>query len=164
MQFNTQDMEKLLFKYIDEIKAVISNELWENILLNSTKNEMFILLLLYRSHQVNMTQISDYINVPLNTATGIVARMEKKRWIRRERSMEDKRVVTIVLDDQGKEQMQKILEELIYYGTKVMKDLTTAEMELLATMFDKVVHILNDAENHRQHSLQKSVIKKIEIQ
>ena len=164
MQFNTQEMEKLLYEYIDRIKAVVSNELWENILVNSTKNEIFILLLLYRSHQVNMTQIAEYINVPLNTATGIVTRMEKKGWVRRERSPEDKRIVTIALDTQGKEHMQKILGEFIYYGGKVMEELTQAEMELLGSMFDKVVKVLKDSENQRKQPVGKNRIRKIEIQ
>ena len=39
--------------------------------------------------QVNMTEIAEYIHVPLNTATGIINRMEKNGLIERTRSQED---------------------------------------------------------------------------
>lgn len=158
------DIESLLFDYVDKIKAVVSNELWENILLNSTKNEVFILILLYRNEQVNMTQIADYVNVPLNTATGIADRMEKRGWIRRDRSKEDKRVVTIALTEQGMEHMSKILNEFIRYGTRIVQELTDQEVQLLGSLFDKIIWILNDEQKKDRPSILKKPIKKITIE
>jgi len=163
-ELKNSDMESLLFEYVDKVKAVVSNELWENILINSTKNEVFILILLYRNQQVNMTQIADYVNVPLNTASGIAARMERREWIRRDRSPEDKRVVTIGLTQQGLEHMNKILNEFVRYGTRIIQDLTEQEVQLLGNLFDKIIGILND-EQKKDHPLgYKKAIKKITIE
>lgn len=158
------NMEDLLFEYVDKVKAVISNELWENILLNSTKNEVFILMLLYRNDYVNMTQIAEYVNVPLNTATGIVARMEKRGWICRNRDPEDKRVVTIVLTEQGLEQMHNILNEFIRYGTLIIQELNDKEIQLLGKTFDKIIGVLNNEQDKEQSASHKKMIKKIRIE
>ncbi len=157
-------MESLIFDYVDKVKAVISEELWEDILLNSTKNEVFILLLLYRAHQVNMTQIAEYIHVPLNTATGIAARMEKDGLIRRDRSSEDKRVVTIGLTEHGMEHMKKILNEFIRYGTRIIQELTDSEVQLLGDLFDKIIGILKDEHKQENASASKKIYKKITIE
>ena len=66
-----------IIDYIEEIKELLSSDIWENIFLNCSKNEVFIFWLLYRKNEVNMTEAAEYIHVPLNTATGIIGRMER---------------------------------------------------------------------------------------
>lgn len=61
------NFETMIFEYIDKIKYLLSPEIWGNGLFNCSKNEVFVLLL-YRRSDVNMTQIADYLRVPLNTA------------------------------------------------------------------------------------------------
>ena len=73
-----KELEQGIFEYIDKFKLLVSPQTWENVLMDCSKNEVFVMLLLYRRDEANMTQIAEYIQVPLNTATGIVARMEKK--------------------------------------------------------------------------------------
>lgn len=164
MNLKKVDMKTIIFEYIDRAKEVISNDVWGNILLNSSKNEVFILILLYRNQSVNMTQIAEYVSVPLNTATGIVARMEKRGWVYRNRSAEDKRVVTIELTAQGTAHMNQILTEFIRYGTRIMEELTDQEMLVLETLFDKIIRIMNDMRREEQPSEHKKVIKKITIE
>lgn len=88
-------MQEDFFAFIDEIRELLSSDIWNNILLNCSKNEVFVFWLLYRKENVNMTEIAEYIHVPLNTATGIIAKMEKKGYIIRDRLKEDKRVVVV---------------------------------------------------------------------
>ena len=73
--------EEGVYAYVEQIKELISSDLWGNLLLDCSKNEILVLWFLYRQQEVNMTQIAEYIHVPLNTATGIVARMEKKKLL-----------------------------------------------------------------------------------
>ena len=98
MEFDKKGIENItqfVLDYVEEIKELLSSDLWENIFLNCSKNEVFVFWLLYRKNEVNMTEIADYIHVPLNTATGIIGRMEKDGLVVRTRSKEDKRVVNI---------------------------------------------------------------------
>ncbi len=135
-------LEDTLFDYIDQVKVIISQDTWENILLNCTKNEIFVLMLLYRKSDVNMTQIAEYLNAPLNTTTGIVGRMEKKDMVRRVRSDLDKRVVTIVLTEFGQKQVGEIMAVFLDYGQKVIASLSADELAVMTTVIGKVVALL----------------------
>ena len=135
--------ESLLFQYLDRFKLLFFPEQWDNFILNCSKNEIFVLLLLYRKGEVNMSEIAEYINTPLNTATGIVTWMEKRNIILRTRSMTDKRVVTVTMTDDGAELMSHLLKEIIHYGESVMEELTASETKLLFEIIDKVIGVLN---------------------
>ena len=135
-------IEQDFYEYVDTIKELMSPELWENLLLECSKNEIFILWLLYRHEEVNMTQIAEYIHVPLNTATGIIARMQKRKLVIRTRSATDKRVVTIQLGELGKSQIQVIAEEIMYYAGELMGAFSPEEMMLLKNAFEKAISIL----------------------
>lgn len=144
MKFENSSLEETLFDLIDQVKIIISQDIWENILLNCTKNELFVLMHLYRKSDVNMTQIAEYLNAPLNTTTGIVGRMEKKDMVRRVRSDSDKRVVTIVLTEFGRNQIHDIISMFLEYGQKVMAHLKSEEIALLTSVVTKVVGLLQD--------------------
>lgn len=155
MNLDISNLENTLFNFVDQIKVLIAPETWSNILLNCTKNEMLVLMLLYRSADVNMTQIAEYLNVPLNTATGIVARMEKKEIVLRIRSLEDKRVVTIVLTDSGKQQLQNMLQAFISYGQKVIESLTAEEITLMGKVIEKVINLLQEVRMNEETPINK---------
>ena len=99
MKLNEQGISgetfQIIVDYIEEVKELLSSDLWDNIFLNCSKNEILIFWLLYQRSEVNMTEIAEYIHTPLNTATGIIDRMEKKELVVRTRSKEDKRVVLL---------------------------------------------------------------------
>lgn len=161
MGLKENNLEEILFEYVDKIKVLIAPETWENRLLDCSKNELLIMLLLYRSGEVNMTQIAEYINVPLNTATGIVARMEKKELILRTRSVEDKRVVTITFAKRGREQVQEIWKEFMFYGQRIMEELTGEEFQLLQKVLDKTVAVFRERrprEDETKHKRVKRVL------
>lgn len=162
MDFDLSKLESMMYEWMDQIKAILSEETWENILMNCSKNELFVLMLLYRGSDVNMTQISDYLSAPLNTTTGIVSRMEKKDMVRRVRSEADKRVVTIVLTERGKQQINDIIGVFLNYAQKVLATLKPEEMALLTEVIGKVVKVLKESPLTRQS--EKPKIRKIEIE
>ena len=151
----TEELSQMIVDYIEEVKELLSSDLWENIFLNCSKNEVFIFWLLYQKCEVNMTEIADYIHVPLNTATGIISRMEKNGFVVRTRSEEDKRVVNIGFSDKGMEQFEALIRELVSYGLKVMDSFTKDEMELFYKMTSKIMEIL------RQENRKEKVPKKV---
>lgn len=162
MKLDINNLENSLFDLIDQVKVIISEDFWENILMNCTKNELFVLLLLYRKSDVNMTQIAEYIGAPLNTTTGIVGRMEKRDMVRRVRSEGDKRVVTIVLTDFGKKQVGDILGTFLQYGQMVISTLNAEELTLMSSVIGKVVGILQN--NKLMSTTTEKKIRKIVIE
>lgn len=157
----SQETFQTITEYIEEIKELLSSDIWGNIFLDCSKNEVMIFWLLYQKGEVNMTEIAEYIHVPLNTATGIITRMEKNELIVRTRSKEDKRVVLIGFSEKGMTQFQKLVNELMYYGMKVMSSFTKEEMALFYKMTTKVKEILRE-EKRKEDSPKK--VRKIAIE
>lgn len=159
MNLSNQEISQETFRaiadYIEEVKELLSSDIWENIFLDCSKNEVLIFWLLYQRSEVNMTEIAEYIHVPLNTATGIINRMEKNELIVRTRSKEDKRVVLIGFSDKGMTQFQSLVNELMYYGMKVMSSFTKEERNLFYKMTTKVKEIL------RQEKRKEDTPKKV---
>ena len=151
----SQETFRAIADYIEEVKELLSSDIWENIFLDCSKNEVLIFWLLYQRREVNMTEIAEYIHVPLNTATGIINRMEKNELIVRTRSKEDKRVVLIGFSEKGMTQFQSLVNELMYYGMKVMSSFTKEEMNLFYKMTTKVKEIL------RQEKRKEDTPKKV---
>ena len=152
---------QIIADYIEEAKELLSSDLWENIFLNCTKNEVLIFWLLYQRNEVNMTEIAEYIHVPLNTATGIINRMEKSELIVRTRSKEDKRVVLVGFSEKGMAQFQNLVDEMLYYGMKVMSSFTKEEVDLFCKMTTKVLEVLRQ-EKKKEETPKK--IRKITIE
>lgn len=161
MQIEEKQLLKSIFEYGDKIKDVLAGETWQNILMDCTKNELLILWLLYRQNDATMTQTAEYIHVPLNTCTGIVSRMEKRDLVLRKRSEEDKRVVTLQLNSQGKVQIEKIMEKILFFSNRIMRDLSAEEATLIIKILDKVPVILKDSQ---ELSSQRNKIRKIVIE
>ena len=147
--------------YVEEVKEFLSGDVWGSIFLDCTKNEVLIFWLLYQKTEVNMTEIADYIHVPLNTATGIINRMEKNGMVVRTRSKEDKRVVLIQFSEKGMAQFQSLFHQITYYGMKVLGTLTSEELELFRKMTGKVLDVLKQ-EKKKEETTPK--IRKITIE
>lgn len=157
MEITQEGFEQEIYQFIDKIKDLLSPQIWDNILLDCSKNEILILWLLYRRGTVNMSQIAEYIHVPLNTATGIVARMEKRELVIRERSAEDKRIVFIRSGTKGTEQMQAMIREFMHYGTLLMANFSQEEIILLLKMIDKLMGIM---ETESQNKIEEAAAEK----
>lgn len=154
MNFEEFGIQKDVFQtitgYVDEVKELISSELWENVFLECSKNEILIFWLLYRKEEVNMSEIADYIHVPLNTATGLVGRLEKRELIERSRSEEDKRVVLISFSKKGLKQFKLLAAEMIRYGTRIFGELTDEEISLFFKMTEKVKRVLKEDKEKKE--------------
>lgn len=152
-----KDIFEMMIRYVDEIKELLSSEIWENIFLNCSKNEILIFWLLYLKKEVNMTEIADYIHVPLNTATGMIGRLEKNGLVERTRSAEDKRVVLIRFSEKGSRQFQKLMGELLRYGGMIFSEMTEEEVQLFFKMIEKAKRVLK--EDRKKEEPQKKVRK-----
>ena len=153
--------EEGIYVYVEQIKELISSDLWGNLLLDCSKNEIMVMWLLYRQDEVNMTQIAEYIHVPLNTATGIVARMEKKKLLVRFRSEQDKRVVMIRLEEKGREQIQKIMKEIFSCIRLILEKFDEKEMAVLLKVPKVLVEVME--ERKHQDSKKNGKVRKIQI-
>lgn len=150
---------------MDQCKFLFFPEQWNQIFLDFSKNEVFVLLFLYRRHQVNMTEVSDYLNVPLNTITGVVNRLEKKGFVLRERTKEDKRIVTIHLTVKGKQILQDEIDLIAHFFYKIMDAVSEEEKIILFRVMEKIFKVLSqEIESNTVDSNRKKKIKRIIIE
>lgn len=156
-----EEISQVIIDYIEEVKELLASELWDNLFLNCSKNEVLVFWLLYQKNEVNMTEIAEYIHVPLNTATGIINRMEKSGLIVRTRSKEDKRVVNIGFSEKGMVQFEALVSQIAYYGMRVVNSFTKEEMELFYKMTSKGMEILRK-ENKKEKAPKR--VRKIRIE
>lgn len=159
MELNQNNLEEILFEYVEQFRVLVAPETWGNIMADCSKNELLVLLLLYRKGESNMSQIAEYLNVPLNTATGIISRMENKKMVGRNRHPDDKRVVAIALSDGGRRQMDEILKNFSYYGRRIMDVLTQDELKLLGRVLDKVLNLLQEEKQQGSQEPPKKIRK-----
>jgi len=140
-------IESIIFNYIDEFKVLFFPEQWSDIFLDFSKNEILALLFLYRRNNVNMTEIAEYIMAPLNTTTGVVARLEKKHMVERIRSDQDRRIVLITLTDVAKVVIEKEKAMIIKYIIKIYGKLTEEEISSALSIYKKIVGVFKEGVN-----------------
>jgi DNA-binding MarR family transcriptional regulator len=158
-------LEDFIFEFIDQCKFLFFPEQWNLTFLDYSKNEVFALFYVYRRGSANMSEIAEYLSVPLNTATGIISRLEKRNVVRRERDIVDKRVVTIAVTEAGKSFMAEQIKSLERYYQLFMAAVTEEEKLVLFRLIGKFLDIMTtDLIKKDQVQDTKKSIRKIVIE
>ncbi|MDO5560862.1 MAG: MarR family transcriptional regulator [Oscillospiraceae bacterium] len=158
--------EELLFTFFDCVKSIWNGESWGSLLVDYSKNEILALVYLYRVKEATMTEIAEYLGAPLNTATGVISRLEKKKLVSRVRSEQDRRVVNIAIQDEGMAEVRECIDIMSeYYGT-VCNSLSSEEMTLLMNIFTKFVYMVNSRKQKKTENIIKppKKVKRITIE
>ena len=157
--------EEIIFNYIDEFKVLFFPQQWSHIFLDFSKNEILALLFLYRKKDANMTEIAEYIMAPLNTATGVISRLEKKLMVERIRSAEDRRIVLITLTNAACIVVEKEKSKITKYLIEIYGSLTQEEISSALSIYKKVIGVFKDGVNEvKEHDIPVKNIRKIRIE
>lgn len=150
---------------MDTLRKVLYPEEWIKLDLTLSKSEILALMQVDRNGEIIMSQIADYINIPMSTATGLIERLVKKDYIERLRSETDRRIVTIRLTEEGKKLTGYLKDTLKGYIQLIYDSLTDEERNLLFKIFGRVTDILTNKGKKKDESHNEgSEIKKIEIE
>lgn len=158
------DLESFIFSCIDNVKFLLSPEQWSSMFLDYSKNDILTLLFVHRCKKANMTEIAEYISSPLNTATGVISRLEKKKMVERVRSDEDRRIINIVLTDEGKLFMEQEMSIIGGYVSEIYQVLTEEEKASVMSIFNKVLKIITQKSTNGPDIIQDKKIRKITIE
>ncbi len=109
-----------------EAKAVITEEFSD-----ITNNDMHIIEAIGVDEHRNMSAIAHRLSVTVSTLTTNMNGLEKKGYITRERSQEDKRVVYVVLTVKGRKAFYHHRDFHKKMIKAIVKDLNEEEMEIL---------------------------------
>ena len=158
-------IEQIIFNYIDEFKVLFFPEQWSDIFLDFSKNEILALLFLYRKKSANMTEIAEYIMAPLNTATGVIARLEKKLMVERIRSAEDRRIVLITVTEAASTVIEKEKAMIAEYFIKIYGVLNEEEISSALSIYKKVIGVFKESKNAiKEEEIPVKKVKKIIIE
>ncbi|MDQ2087424.1 MarR family winged helix-turn-helix transcriptional regulator [Herbivorax sp. ANBcel31] len=159
------DLNSFIFYFMDEFKFMFFPEKWSEGFFDYSKNEMLVLLFLYRYKKANMTQICEYINAPLNTGTGVINRLENKEMVERIRSSEDRRIVQITLTQKAWTHIKEEMKLWEFYLNKVYLSLTENEIATAFNIFLKVKAVLSEAKKTEgSGDKEEKKVKKITIE
>ncbi len=120
-----------------EARAVITEE-YRDI----TNNDMHIIEAVGVEEPRNMSVIAHRLSVTVSTLTTNMNGLEKKGYIRRERSQEDKRVVYVTLTEKGRKAFYHHRDFHKKMIRAIVKDLSEEDMEILYRCLMNLSHFL----------------------
>ncbi|MFY0600215.1 MAG: MarR family transcriptional regulator [Cyclobacteriaceae bacterium] len=104
------------------------------------KREFGLLIKLGQSEHMIMREVSDFLQIPMSTSTGIVDKLIEKKFVERSYSPEDRRIVIIQLSKEGRCIYEMLNEKLYVYGKALLETFATEEknqfVEYMERAFD----------------------------
>lgn len=157
--------DSLVRMFTDNLKTLFFPEEWVKLDMELSKTELFALILVERHGEIIMSQLADYINIPMSTATGIIDRMVRNGYLKRERSEHDRRIVAIQLADKGRLYTAEFKKIVSRYISGVMEVLTEEEKATMFRVFAKVTDSLRKINQDTGAGVQNSAeVKSIMIE
>lgn len=128
-----------LFNHVMDMegKAVITSQFSD-----ISNNDMHIIEAVGIEEPRNMSVIAHRLSVTVGTLTTNMNGLEKKGYIRRERSQEDKRVVYVLLTEKGRKAFYHHRDFHKKMIKAIIKDLSEEEMEILYRCLQNLNHFL----------------------
>lgn len=154
---------KDIYEFImDNVQKIVLPEDLIKIELSVSRFELVALMQAGKFQSVTMTNLAQGISVPMSTATGIVDRLVKKGLLKRGKSEEDRRVVTVSLTENGRVLVADLKEHFHNLFERVRNTLTEEEFETGLTLVRKVIIGLQKSEPAIDDTLRQQR-RKIEI-
>lgn len=91
------------------------------------------------SSGITIGQVAKNLDLAYSTTTDIIDRLEKKGFVRRERSETDKRLVQVNIEPTGLELIERVIEKRIEFIEEITQDLDLNEKELLTKLLEKMM-------------------------
>ncbi|MFZ5645182.1 MAG: MarR family winged helix-turn-helix transcriptional regulator [Bacillota bacterium] len=124
---------------LENIHKIIVPEELIKIEMSVSRFELLALMLAERHKNITMTALAQGMGVPLSTATGIIDRMVRKKLLQRERSEEDRRIVTVSLAERGRSLVEDFRKYLFELYDRVRGFLTEEEFETSLNLIRKII-------------------------
>ncbi|MDF2629745.1 MAG: transcriptional regulator [Symbiobacteriaceae bacterium] len=102
------------------------------------KSDFLALLLLQRRGEATMSELAADLNAPLSTATGIGARLERRKLIERYRHPKDKRVIVLRLTPAGLDLAARARAQIDALLARIQQALSPDEVQQLMGLVQKI--------------------------
>lgn len=125
--------------FLDNIQTLVIPEELIRIELSISWFEFLALMLTGKSQNVTMGNLALGLSVPVSTATGIVDRLVKKGLLQRGRNEEDRRIVTVLITDNGKALLVEFKDYFYGFVDRIRNLLSEEEFETGLQLVRKVI-------------------------
>lgn len=157
--------DEFFWEFLDAGKDAFSSERWQGVLMDCSKNELLALVHVYRAGETTMSRIAEYVGVPLNTATGIANRLEKRGLVQRWRSVQDKRVMVVRITDEGARQVAEVMDTVGGLVGALFEDLSDEERLVLLKVVKRLPALLErEGGDGKERGSAKTGMKRIAIE
>lgn len=109
-----------------------------------------VLVILYKGcgEEMYMSKIGERMLLSNANITGLVDRLEEQSFVKRVRSLEDRRKIVVEITEKGTKCVEKIMEDYIIWSQKLMGTLTNEEnnqlIKLLKSLQQGIIEIEKD--------------------
>ena len=89
-----------------------------------------------------MSDIAGTVQLSLSSITGIVDKLEVKHIVRRDRSVEDRRSVRVILTDEGRKVYKTAMDGHLEFVRNLLGTLEPHEQDMLLSLFRKIAGVV----------------------
>ena len=97
-----------------------------------------------------MSDLAAYLEAPLNTATGVVARLQQRGLVKRQHSPDDKRIVLISLTEKGGRLIAQGIKDSVSLIGRLFEDLSPEEVEVVLRVINRIPNLLAEQSAERR--------------
>ena len=152
--------EKIWKLFFDNMQKILFPEVWLAMGLSMSRMELMALLLIWVNGEIIMTQLSENLDIPMSTATGVVGRLAKKGYVERLIDESNRRIVTVRLTERGKDISENIKKTINQYFDLILNTMTEQEKKTLYELFVRIfaLFICTDVEDKEAEKTIKKII------
>ena len=144
------DPHDMLFDYVDRFRSFLPSGAWQGLARDLAKNDVLTLLHLHRVRSSRMGDLAAYLNAPLNTATGVVSRLQQRGLVERQHSPDDKRIVLISLTEKGGRLIAQGIKDSISLIGRLFEELSPEEVEVVLRVINRIPNLLAEQSAERR--------------
>ena len=132
-------IEKCINYLMTQTQIKINQRFRENLSeCNVTPAQYFMLYYLWETDGLSPTQLANLSGLDTSTVTGLLTRLEEKKFITRENSKDDRRTVNVYLTEQGTTLKNSIDPIIQKSNNEVLSDLNSKEKATLEELLLRI--------------------------
>lgn len=139
--------DKIIAMITENLGKLFFPEEWIALDMKFSKSELFTMLILRQKDELTMSALSEHIHIPMSTATGMVDRLVKNHYVKRERRDDDRRIVVLRLTEKGNGAVEAFQAVLLKYLDRLTAELSEEEQQLLIGIVFKALRAFSAPEN-----------------
>lgn len=115
-----------------------------------------VMFTLHKHGSMRMSDLASALDMSLANATGVVTRMEERGLAKRERDVDDRRVVNVAITDEGRRMLDDMNERRRQFFSSLLGRLSVDELTQLRNGMRAMFRVATDAiERHRTESAEE---------